>query len=156
MVYRLVVCIVISYLKLHFKPVAEDDDEMISLRFVKSIIDAFSNLFNVKNFSDYDDRNAKLMRASYICIYFENIIIFTVWIIVTKYNHTWYYWPSIGIIITFAVCYILCELIHYLCTDKRQIQYTQGRYSTDRTQPNTRANPERTQSPPLGFALRSL
>jgi hypothetical protein len=120
MVYRLVVCIVISFLKLRFKFDTQGEVEMSFLKSsVVSIIDAFLNLFTVVNFSDYKARFVPLICASYISIYCENITLFTIWITLTTYNHTWYYWPSIGVIIAFTVCYILCELLYRLCKSKQ-------------------------------------
>jgi hypothetical protein len=120
--YRLLVCIVISFLKLSFKIDTRGENEMSFLnRSVVSIIDAFLNLFIVVKFLDYKGSYLLLKCISYIFIYCENIILFTLWIIFTTYNHTWYYWPSIAIIIAFSVCYILCELLHCVCKGTNKI-----------------------------------
>ncbi|XP_056002959.1 uncharacterized protein LOC125667002 isoform X2 [Ostrea edulis] len=112
--YRFLVCAILSFVKLCFRIETQAEEKMSFIkRFVLSIIDAFLNLFIVVRFSDYKGSYLPLKRVSYVFIYCENIFLFAIWIIFTKYDHTWYYWPSIGIITAFTVCNILCELFHF-------------------------------------------
>ncbi|XP_048756242.2 uncharacterized protein LOC125667001 isoform X2 [Ostrea edulis] len=120
--YRFLICVILSFIKLCFRieTRAEEDVSFIK-RSLISIIDAFLNLFIVVKFSDYKGSYLPLKCASYIFIYCENIVLFTIWILLTQYNDTWYYWPSIGLIVAFSVCNVLCELLYFKCKHKNRV-----------------------------------
>lgn len=121
-IYRFIVCVVVSFVKLCFRKETKPEDEMSFIkRFVISVIDAFVNLFIVVKFSDYKGSFRYLKCLSYIFIHIENVFLFITWLVLTTYSYTWYYWPSIGTVVAGALLYIICEVIFYRLKNENKV-----------------------------------